>query len=222
MKKTIAFFATLVLFVGILSGCNSSNNQGSSSNKNKNNENTQVNKDSNNATEQDSGNEDKENTEKKEDNSKNSSSTGNFKDQTDLKIGDTGKLESTLGKYEITVKSIKLKNEIGGEVSQIDHLFLTEITIKNIGDQPIDAAETIGLLELTDDLEGSGSPNDSDFYKVSKPFSGEIKPGQTMTGEAVFQGLDSKTYYIRVTPGLIAASAVKNKAIWTFKKSEAE
>ena len=73
-------------------------------------------------------------------------SSGDFKDQTELKIGDTGQAESTLGKYEITVNSVQMKDEINGEKPKIDHLFLVEVTVKNIGDSTIDAMETIGTL----------------------------------------------------------------------------
>lgn len=149
-------------------------------------------------------------------------SSGEFKDQTNLKIGETAKVESTIGKYEITINSVKMKDEIGGEASQLDHFFVTEISLKNIGDQPIDALDTIGSLELTEDLKGSGYSDVSESVKISAPFSGEVKPDQTVTGEAVFEGLDSNENYIRISPGLIAAKGVKNKAIWKFEIAEAK
>ena len=149
-------------------------------------------------------------------------SSGDFKDQTELKIGDTGQAESTTGKYEITVNSVQMKDEINGKAPSIDHLFLVDVTVKNIGDSTIDAMERIGTLELTANLEGGGWGEDTKFYQLSNPLTGTLEPGQSVTGEVVFQGFDGETYYIRADIGLIGAGAVKNKTTWTFAKSEAQ
>ena len=149
-------------------------------------------------------------------------SSGDFKDQTELKIGDTGQAESTLGKYEITVNSVQMKDEINGKTPEIDHLFIIEYSVKNIGDKPIDAMETIKTLQLTVNLEGSGSGENTQHYPPSNPIAGTIEPGQSVTGEAVYQGFDAERYFIRTDPGLIAAGAVKNDTIWRFTKNEAQ
>ena len=149
-------------------------------------------------------------------------SSGNFNDQTDLKIGDTGQAESTTGKYEITVNSVQMKDEINGKVSSIDHLFLFEVTVKNIGDSTVDALERIGTLEFSNDPESGGRAEYTKSYQLSNPLTGTLEQGQSVTGEVVFQGFDSETYYIRTDIGLIGAGAVKNKTTWTFNKSEAQ
>ena len=160
-----------------------------------------------------------------EDNKKNQeadTSSGDFKDQTDLRIGDTGQAESTIAKYEITVNSVQLKNEINGEKPDIDHLFLVEVTVKNIGDSSIEAMIPIRTLEFTNNLEGGGSGEDTEYFILSNPLTGTLEPGQSVTGEVVFQGFDGETYYIRTKKGLIAAGAVKNDTIWRFTKNEAQ
>ncbi|QQZ10433.1 DUF4352 domain-containing protein [Heyndrickxia vini] len=216
MRKIMCFVIAIIVCFSILSACQSSDNNKKASDKD-NDKTSQVKENDSNKL---SSNNEKES--KQEDNSKNSSSTGNFKDQENLKIGDTGKAKSTVGKYEITIHSIKMKDEIEGQAPMFDHLFIAEITVKNIGDQPIDAKEPVGTLEITEDLNGSGSGDDSQFFNSVKTFEGTIEPGKTVTGEAVFDGREADTYYIRTISGLIASKTVKNNTVWSFKKSEAK
>lgn len=77
-------------------------------------------------------------------------------------------------------------------------------------------------MELAIDLEGGGRGEYNQHYPPKNPINGTIQPGQSVTGEAVFQGFDSNTYYLRTKSGLIGSGAVKNKTTWTFDKSEAQ
>ncbi|QQZ10432.1 DUF4352 domain-containing protein [Heyndrickxia vini] len=216
MKKIICFVIAMIACFSILSACQSSDNNKKTSDKN--NDKTSIIKE-NDSNKQSSNTEEGS---KPEDNSKNSSTTGNFKDQTNLKIGDTGKAESTVGKYEITIHSVEMKDEIEGQAPMFDHLFIAEITVKNIGDQPIDAIEPIKTLEFSSEENGSGTEDYSSYFNSIKTFSGKLQPGESLKGEAVFDGADSKKYYIRTNVGLVSSKAVKNKTTWTFEKSEAK
>lgn len=149
-------------------------------------------------------------------------SSGEFKDQTDLKIGDTGRAASTIGNYEITLKSIKLQNELDGKKPLNAYLFITDLDIKNIGDKPINSEDIVTGLEITSNLEGSGYNDFSKFYKSLNVFNGEISPGETVSGQAIFDEMESEQYYIRITEGLVGSGAVKNQLIWNFSKSEVE
>lgn len=147
---------------------------------------------------------------------------GNFKDQVDLKIGDTGQAESTIGKYEITINSVEMKDHLDGKESMFDHFFIMDVTVKNLDDQPLEAIEPINTLELTENLEGSGSNDYSQNYASIKALTGKVEPGQSIDGQAVFHGRESDKYYVTTNVGLLAAGAVKNKTTWTFDKSEAQ
>ncbi|MCG7334945.1 DUF4352 domain-containing protein [Sporosarcina sp. ACRSM] len=195
MKRMIVLFGALLISSGLLVACSSSS---------------------------DSEISDEITPKEQEKNEIDDRSSGNFQDQTNLKIGDSGQAESTLGQYEITIESVKMVDELDGEVPMFDHLFITDVTIKNIGDVAIDATETIDSLELTDSLDGSGAGDYSSYYSSITPLTGTIEPGQSITGQAVFEGRESGTYFIRVISGLIAAGGVKNETTWTFDKTEAE
>ncbi|WP_102272015.1 hypothetical protein [Cytobacillus massiliigabonensis] len=220
MKKIIVLFAATIISAGILTACSSDSTDKEEAKPIK----VEMNNEEEKGEDVQVSGENKENTEtddtKKEE--KADTTIGDFKDQMDLNIGDTGQAESTLGKYQITVNNVRMENEINGESPDVDHFFVVEFTVKNIGESNIDAIETIGTLELTDDLEGGGRGEYNDFYPPSNPLKGAIEPEQSITGEVVFQGFDSDKYFIRTNSGLIAAGAVKNKTTWTFDKSEAQ
>ena len=220
MKRFLFLLVALFLSVSALAACSSeSDKKGKTESTN-----GEVEKQPGTSGDAKGSNEDNEDEDSK-DSKKNKvgdTSSGDFKDQTELKIGDTGQAESTTGKYEITVNSVQMKDEINGEKPKIDHLFLVEVTVKNIGDSTIDAMERIGTLEFSNDPESGGGGEFTEFYPPSNPLTGTLEPGQSATGEVVFQGYDGETYYIRADIGLIGAGAVKNKTTWTFSKSETQ
>ncbi|MFS0689976.1 DUF4352 domain-containing protein [Sporosarcina sp. 179-K 8C2 HS] len=170
---------------------------------------------------------DEDSIEKSNDNQKNNpidaeQSSGGFKDQTDLKIGDSGETESTIGKYKITVNSVKKVDEIDGKTPSLDYYFIAEMTVENIGDEPYDVLDIIDNLNFTKSLDSGGSGDFSKLHESVNHFEGTINPGESVTGEAAFQGQDSEVYYIKTIDGLIASGAVKNQTIWSFGIRETE
>jgi len=150
------------------------------------------------------------------------SSSDGFPDQLDLKIGDTGQVETTLGRYEITVDSISKKDEIDGRRSQADYFFVADVTVKNIGDDSIDANESKDNLEITSMLEGSGFSDVASFFESIDEIEGTLEPGESISGQMLFEEDEADTYYLRFTEGLVAAGVVKNQVIWTFTLDEVE
>lgn len=218
MKKILLLLTLAILSIGVVA-C-SSNADSKKNNNQSSEEKGKVEDKETNNNDTINNNDDAENGE--QENSDIKTSNGKFKDQTNLKIGDTGQAESTVGRYEITINSVKMKDEIDEQSPSLDHFFVAEVTVKNIGNKPIDAIEPIKTLELTSNPDGGGNGDDSSFYKSIKALTGVIEPGKSVSGEAVFQEMDAKTYYLRTNVGLIASKAVKNKTTWTFEKSEAK
>ncbi|QQZ10431.1 DUF4352 domain-containing protein [Heyndrickxia vini] len=219
MRKLMCFIGTIIVCFSILTACQSTDDNKKASAKN-NDKTSQIKV--NDTNKQSTDNEQKSKSDLEGKNGESVPSSGDFKDQTDLKLGDTGQVESTVGKYEITIHSVKMIDEIDGQSPSLDHFFVVEVTVKNIGNKPIDAIEPIKTLELTSNPDGGGNGDDSSFYKSINALTGVIEPGKSVSGEAVFQEMDAKTYYLRTNVGLIAAKAVKNKTTWTFEKSEAK
>ncbi|KGA96956.1 hypothetical protein AJ85_17295 [Alkalihalobacillus alcalophilus ATCC 27647 = CGMCC 1.3604] len=145
-----------------------------------------------------------------------------FGDQLDLAIGDTARISSNTGEFEITIHSVELiDNEIDGEAPMFDHFIKAEVTITNIGESVLERESTISILEITDNLEASGTPDYSSQFESIEYLDGKIAPGDTVSVEALFDIYAGEEQYIRVNPGLIASDAVQNDVRWTFDLNEA-
>ncbi|MEN0642156.1 DUF4352 domain-containing protein [Alkalicoccobacillus gibsonii] len=147
---------------------------------------------------------------------------GDTEDQLDLAIGDMGTIETTIEHFTLTIQSIEFLNELKGETPERDQFVLADVTIENINDDTLDLEQAVDLLEVTTTLEGSGGGDFSHLYEVDQPLSGDVQPGESVSGQLVFLANDSEEYYIRVNPGLISSSAVKNQVIWTFTEEDSE
>ncbi|WP_185970951.1 DUF4352 domain-containing protein [Alkalicoccobacillus porphyridii] len=147
---------------------------------------------------------------------------GNVEDQLDLKIGDTATIESTIGLYEITLHGVEVTQEVDGQLSELDEYMIAELTIRNIGEEPIDALDTIGNLELTDMPEGAGMTDSAEYFEEVNSFEGDINPNEEATAQALYYTYDADEYYVLVNEGLVGTGAVKNQITFTFEKSEAE
>ncbi|MBB5147057.1 hypothetical protein HNQ35_002274 [Cerasibacillus quisquiliarum] len=69
-------------------------------------------------------------------------------DQLDLKLGDTGKFDTTLGTYEMTVESAKLLEELDGKEAQFDYLILIDLKLKNTSNHDLDVDDIMTSLEV--------------------------------------------------------------------------
>ncbi len=145
-----------------------------------------------------------------------------FNDQLDLGIGDTAQISSNQGAYEITIHSVKREEEVDGETSMFDYMIVVDVTVKNIGDEVIDAYNPIGILDQTDRLESSGSGDFSRDFPSVDEISGDLGPGEEIKGQALFDMYQNEEQFIRISPGLIAAGGVYNEVVWTFTEDEME
>ena len=69
-------------------------------------------------------------TEEEENGLEENKSDGEIGDQLDLGIGDTAVIESTIGKYEITLESAEFRSEIDGQKSELEDFILVNIDLK--------------------------------------------------------------------------------------------
>lgn len=140
-------------------------------------------------------------------------------DQLDLKMGDTGKFETTIATYEITLNGAELLNELDGREPELDSFMLLDLTVKNTSDTTKDVYELVNLLEVTDFLEGSGFSDLSDFFTSIDKFEGEIEPNEEISGQIITHAEDSEQYFVVTSPGVVATGAT-NDVIWTFTAEE--
>ncbi|MHA6252171.1 hypothetical protein [Oceanobacillus sp. CAU 1775] len=137
-------------------------------------------------------------------------------DQRDLTIGDTGVFQTTLGTYEVTLHSAEIVgSELDGEPSLFDELIVLELTFKNIGDNVILAEEIMYDMEITDDLEASGSSNGAEMFDSLEVFEGEIQPGEEKNAQFIGDIYTADEYFFGKAEGNVAAGT-SNQVIWVI------
>ncbi|SDZ18078.1 protein of unknown function [Evansella caseinilytica] len=221
MNKFIKLVSIAVLTVGVLAACNSDDKEENATPD----DNDDVVEENNTPGDDNETNDEEQGNEAEEDeteNRDNSASDEQFAGQLDLRLGDTGRFSDTVGAYEITIHSVKKEDEVDGKPSQLDYFLIVDLTIKNIGDSVIDAEDTVGVLDQSDDIDLSVSDDISHLYESIEQLSGELSPGEEITGQALFHSYDNDQQYLKIREGLIAAGAVYNQVIWTIDKSEIE
>lgn len=141
--------------------------------------------------------------------------------QLDLKMGDTGSIHSTVGKYDITLNSSEIKEEIDGQSPELEQLVILDVTVKNTSDSALELTDILDTFDLTDDMEFSGYGNVSHLYEGLEELSGEIDVDEEVTGQMVMNAYDSDVYYFRENPGVVEAG-LSNEVVWTIEESDME
>ncbi|MGN7312388.1 hypothetical protein ACTHQ4_14935 [Alkalicoccobacillus gibsonii] len=202
MKKIITFSTMLLITSTVLMACGDSSDNTSGTEETIETNQTEI-------EEEENGLEEKK-------------SDGEIEDQLDLGIGDTAVIESTIGKYEITLESAEFRSEIDGQKSELEDFILVKYRLKNVGEDSINIKETIGNLELTDYLEGAGMTDSSSEFNEVETFDGELASNEEAVGEALYYVYEADEYYIVVIEGLVGSGGVKNQIRFTFQANEIE
>jgi len=225
MKKLLTFTFITILSTGLMAACGDEATNNEANNEEQTNEsNEPIGNDEQeeaiNDNEENSVNETNENNEGNTSNSDDPS--GNYEDQTDLRLGDSGKMETTIGEYEVIFSNTELFPEIDSEESPLDYFVTADISVTNLGENDIEADDIRRNFEIGGSKDGGGFSDVSGSLDSVESFTGTIEPSETLYGQMVFAVQDIEEYYIFVKAGLTASNAVSNNLIWTFDKSEAE
>lgn len=222
MRK-IMMFVILLSTVIVLGACgdknNNTENKEPDSNVNNVEPDTNLDEGQNNDTENQTNNENENNGD--EDNAT-GNPKGDTEDQLDLSIGDTGTFDTTLGQYEMTLNKAELiDGELEGEKSTRDGYILLDITIKNVSDETLDLEDLIYSMEVTDNLDYTGSQDHADVYDTVDAFEGDIEPGEEKSAQFLTIVDDSEEYFFRKAVGNVAGGS-SNQVIWSFSAEEAK
>lgn len=210
----------LLAIMLILSACNGDENNENNLNNDGGSE------DTNNPTEINDTNNDNSSNDNNNNSNDQSGSSGSFQveteDQVDLVIGDTGRFDTTLGTYEITLDSIEfLGNSLDDVQADNDHLILLNITVENTSDRNISLDDIINGLELTDDLELRGEEDASYHFDSIEFFEGTLEPGDRKSGQLLMDVKNADEYYFREDPQTVRVG-LTNAVMWTFTEEESD
>ncbi|MFN7251942.1 MAG: DUF4352 domain-containing protein [Anaerobacillus sp.] len=127
-----------------------------------------------------------------------------------LKLGETGRMKSTLGEFDVTVNSFEILEEYDGTKPYFEVFIAVDVTIENIGDFSLNSWG-ITRTRLENVERGSGTDNEGiDFPE-------EILPGETVSGIIYFDNYPYGPYELIFG---FARSSVSSKLTWTFDVSE--
>ncbi|MFD1171470.1 hypothetical protein [Oceanobacillus picturae] len=215
MKKWLVVLLVMVTFV--FSAC--SNEEESSNDEEQNLDETM--EGNNNEDEQEEEESTNEEDSSKEDEER---ASGPFEtqteDQLDLTIGDTGRFDTDLTTFEITLEDAEIiEGELDGEQPQFDSIILLDITIKNTGEETHPVQDLMYGLEVTSDLRGTGMQNGAEYFDSVEEMTGELASGEEITGQFITDIRDAEEYYFRLRSG-ITGSGASNEVIWTIPDKE--
>ena len=230
MKKLLLLMMTGLLAITVLAACGDDDDTAVNENDNTETDVTEEgetqNENGDNETDTDDESNDSSEETNNEDASESESSDGGLfevteEPQMDLGVGDTGLVQTSIGKYELTLDAAEIVGtELDGEESLLDELMVLELTFKNIDDKPLIAEDLMFNLGLTSSLEGSNTSNNAEFFESIAVFEGEIAPGEEKQAQFIADVKTSEEYYFRPNPGVVANST-HNDLLWTITDEEA-
>lgn len=94
-------------------------------------------------------------------------------------------------------------------------MIVLDVRVKNIGDEVILAEEVMHDMEITIDLETSGSSNGAEEFDSIDVFEGETQPGEEKTGQFIGDIYTGDEYYFGKAEDNVAAGT-SNQVMWTI------
>lgn len=128
-----------------------------------------------------------------------------------LSIGETGVVDSPLGKYEVTLDKVSFHSELDGITPTRGVFALLTVTIENISNNQLD------LYAINEpkifDSRGFDIIISTKLDNEIDALIGELGPNDKITGEILFDTFDSEEYQ------LVYGDKVKsNEVTWKFPK----
>jgi hypothetical protein len=220
MRKLTQLLFIMLLGVALLAACGEDTASDDNTTETNNNDATESEEGNERAEEENTNNEGTDNeanedteVDDEESNAENNDDSTGYAEDQDLTMGETGIYDSTLGTYEITLNAARTEDEVEGQDPIYDLYVITEVTIKNVSEDSIDAVELAASDMLNDQELSYGEAWDYGF-------EGEkIEPGETIDGELVFDVSESS--YYELVYGY-AKPTVANEVRWRFEVDDIE
>ncbi|TDQ42204.1 DUF4352 domain-containing protein [Aureibacillus halotolerans] len=135
--------------------------------------------------------------------------------ETELELGETGEIHSTLGTFDATISDVSYVDTLDGEnVGEGGVYVLAEISITNTSDDALDSGE-VSRAEIKN-VDSDVSLQNVTYFEEVNNFEGEIAPGETVEGEIVSIQDTSSEFKI-----ILGNRATSNLLVWTVDGPEA-
>ncbi|WP_078556705.1 DUF4352 domain-containing protein [Bacillus alkalicellulosilyticus] len=131
-----------------------------------------------------------------------------------MTLGETGLYDTPVGKFDITVHSVKISESEGEHFPISDVFLIFDISLKNNHNEEVNSIDILRSVLFNENETSSGNQFHLDFIEE---FPITVSPGETVTGQLIFDHFES-SYYELVFGHALPAEDI----IWRFNIDEAE
>lgn len=223
MKKYMKLSFYLLLAAFLIVGC--SDNGETDDEQNNNNQNQETNE----AADEDDASEEIYEEENPDDTSENEEETNESNDtfvenQEGLRVGDAGTIvDNNKNRYEVTLNSVEFKDSVAGLELNGEAFVVANITVKNIGD---DSFDVLNMHSSGFGPEGALQASMNEVFRDAGVeleedlIEGEIAPGESVTGDHVFEIDQLADQYLFIIGG--SGQQIITYANWDVLESDIE
>src|SRR5699024_1984807 len=147
-------------------------------------------------------------------------------DQLGLKLGETGVVENSNGKYEVTVNSVRYVNTIGDNWDPETEVFvIADVLIKNIGEETLNSSNIVEPALAEGEASGYTPAFSIDFLETIGAASDlnvigkEIESDSSIEAEFVFDTEKHENYKLAFGT---AADQIITRSEWKFSDEEVD
>ncbi len=126
-----------------------------------------------------------------------------------LTIGKTGLYKTTKGDFEITLDNVKYESGGDGEKALRGTYVVASATVTSRSSTVVKVEDVLAFKIFVDDVVNWNNVTPGKEFSFGSQISGEIKEGDSVTGEIIFDARDSETYTI-----LLGGKTDPNKLEW--------
>ncbi|MEH7225371.1 DUF4352 domain-containing protein [Bacillus sp. JJ1566] len=132
-----------------------------------------------------------------------------------LTIGETGLFKTTSGDFEVTINSVKYETGEDGEKALRGTYVVANATVTSRSSQAVTVDKTLPFKIFVDDVVNWNNVTPGKEFSFGTQISGEMKEGDSITGEIIFDARESETYTI-----LLGGKTDPNKLEWSLTSDD--
>ena len=132
-----------------------------------------------------------------------------------LTIGETGLFKTTSGDFEVTLNSVKYEKGGDGETALRGTYVVANATITSRTSTAVTVEKVLPCKIFVDDVVNWNNVTAGKEFSFGTQISGEMKEGDSITGEIIFDARESEAYTI-----LLGGKTDPNKLEWSLSADD--
>lgn len=132
-----------------------------------------------------------------------------------LTLGETGLFKTDKGDFEVTLDEIKYEAGGDGEKSLRGTYIVASATVTSKSTKAVNLEDVLPFKIYVDDVVNWNNVSVGKEYSFGSQISGEIKEGESVTGNVIFDARESETYTI-----ILGGKTNPNKLVWDLTPAD--